>query len=572
MANFFTDNNDIQYYLNDNRLRRITHLREKGYSEHSASPFAPENFEDALDNYCRVLSLVGEIAAETLAPAAHDVDREGCRLENNIVSYAQGTQEALKQFAQADLLGITLPRKYGGLNFPLTIYMMAIEMVSRADASFMTLFGLQEISETISEFATSEVKEKYLHKLASGKYTGAMVLTEPEAGSDLQAIGLKANYDETEECWFLNGVKHFISNGCGDVLLVLARSEERVTGGRGLSLFLYEKDENLFVRRIEDKLGIRGSPTCELQFNNCRAILIGQRKRGLSRYVMPLMNGARLGIGAQSIGIALEAYNQAHQYAKQRKQFGKAIIEFPPILEILATMKMKIEAARSLLYETSIIIDTQHVLNYYESKERDITRDLKEIKRFGNLLTPMVKYYASEMCNQVTYDAIQIFGGAGYMRDHDVERLYRDARITTIYEGTSQLQVVAAIGGITSGLFFKLLENKKRESYPEPLNPLINKINTCEKLLKQSVIYVKAQNDPLYLEYHARGLVDMAVEILISVLLIETSATSDHKFNLAKRFITDAFYKVQMLAEKVINSNENPVDDCKRIIEEELNK
>ena len=572
MANFFTDNNDIQYYLNDNRLRRITHLREKGYSEHNASPFAPENFEDALDNYYRVLSLVGEIAAETLAPAAHDVDREGCRLENNKVSYAQGTQEALKQFAQADLLGITLPRKYGGLNFPLTIYMMAIEMVSRADASFMTLFGLQEISETISEFATSEVKEKYLHKLASGKYTGAMVLTEPEAGSDLQAIGLKANYDETEECWFLNGVKHFISNGCGDVLLVLARSEERVTGGRGLSLFLYEKDENLFVRRIEDKLGIRGSPTCELQFNNCRAILIGQRKRGLSRYVMPLMNGARLGIGAQSIGIALEAYNQAHQYAKQRKQFGKAIIEFPPILEILATMKMKIEAARSLLYETSIIIDTQHVLNYYESKERDITRELKEIKRFGNLLTPMVKYYASEMCNQVTYDAIQIFGGAGYMRDHDVERLYRDARITTIYEGTSQLQVVAAIGGITSGLFFKLLENKKRESYPEPLNPLINKINTCEKLLKQSVIYVKAQNDPLYLEYHARGLVDMAVEILISVLLIETSATSDHKFNLAKRFITDAFHKVQMLAEKVINSNENPVDDCKRIIEEELNR
>ena len=567
MANFFTDNTDIKYYLDDKRLRRITELREKGYSEYNAFPFAPEYFEDALDNYYRALSLVGEISAETLAPAAQDVDREGCRLENNKVSYAQGTQEALKQLAQADLLGFTLPRKYGGLNFPLTIYMMAVEMVSRADASFMTLFGLQEISETIHEFASSEVKEEYLPKLASGKYTGAMVLTEPEAGSDLQAISLKANYDETEECWFLNGVKHFISNGCGDVLLVLARSEERAPGGRGLSLFLYEKDENLLVRRLEDKLGIRGSPTCELQFNNCRATLIGQRKRGLSRYVMPLMNGARLGIGAQSIGIAQEAYYQAHQYAKQRKQFGKAIIEFPPILEILATMRMKIEAARNLLYEASIIIDTQHVLNHYESKERDIAKELKEIKRFGNLLTPMVKYYASEMCNQVTYDAIQIFGGAGYMRDHDVERLYRDARITTIYEGTSQLQVVAAIGGITSGLFFKLLESKKRESYSEPINPLIDKIETCEKLLKRSVIYVKAQNDPLYTEYHARGLVDMAIEILISVLLIETSTTSDHKFNLANKFITDAFYKVQMLSEKVINSNENPVDDCKRIIE-----
>ncbi|UCD31140.1 MAG: acyl-CoA dehydrogenase family protein, partial [Desulfobacterales bacterium] len=544
MANFFTDNEDIQHYLSDSRLRRITQLREKGYSEYHAFPYAPENFEDTLDNYYRVLSLVGEIAAETLAPAAHDVDREGCRLENNKVSYAQGTQEALKQLAQADLLGITLPRKYGGLNFPLTVYMMAIEMISRADASFMTLFGLQEISETIREFASAEVKEKYLPKLASGQYTGAMVLTEPEAGSDLQAISLKARYDEAEDCWFLNGSKHFISNGCGDVLLVLARSEERAVGGRGLSLFLYEKDKNLLVRRIEDKLGIRGSPTCELQFNNCRAILIGQRKRGLSRYVMPLMNGARLGIGAQSIGIAQEAYYQSLQYAKQRKQFGKAIIEFPPILEILTTMRMKIEAARILLYETSIIIDTQHVLNHYETKERNNTKELKEIKRLGNLLTPMVKYYASEMCNQVTYDAIQIFGGAGYMRDHVVERLYRDARITTIYEGTSQLQVVAAIGGITSGLFFKLLEKKKRESYPEPLNPLISKIKTCEKRLQQSVICVKAQNDPLYTEYHARGLVDMAVEILISVLLLEASIVSEQKYNLAKRFITNAFYKV----------------------------
>ena len=320
MANYFTDNNDIQHYLNDIRLSRIIKLREKEYTENKDYPFAPENFEDALDNCHRVLSLVGEIAAETLAPAACDVDREGCKLENNEVSYAQGTQEALKQLAQADLLGFTLPRKYGGLNFPLTVYTMAVEIVSRADASFMTLFGLQEIAETISEFASPELKNKYLPKLTSGKYTGAMVLTEPEAGSDLQAISLRATYNEKEGCWFLNGVKHFISNGCGDVLLVLARSEENAPGGRGLSLFLYEKDENLLVRRIEDKLGIRGSPTCELQFRNCRATLIGQRKRGLSRYVMPLMNGARLAIGAQSVGIAQEAYNQALQYAKQRKQ------------------------------------------------------------------------------------------------------------------------------------------------------------------------------------------------------------------------------------------------------------
>ena len=566
MANYFTDNKDIEYYLNDIRLSRIIKLREKEYTENKDYPFAPENFEDALDNCHRVLSLVGEIAAETLAPAACDVDREGCKLENNEVSYAQGTQEALKQLAQADLLGFTLPRKYGGLNFPLTVYIMAVEIVSRADASFMTLFGLQEIAETISEFASPELKNKYLPKLTSGKYTGAMVLTEPEAGSDLQAISLRATYNEKEGCWFLNGVKHFISNGCGDVLLVLARSEENATGGRGLSLFLYEKDENLLVRRIEDKLGIRGSPTCELQFRNCRATLIGQRKRGLSRYVMPLMNGARLAIGAQSVGIAQEAYNQALQYAKQRKQFGKAIIEFPPILEMLTAMRVQIEAARSLLYEASILVDMQHVLNHQEVKDKETSVELKEVKRFANLLTPMIKYYASEMCNRITYDAIQILGGAGYMRDFMVERLYRDARITTIYEGTSQLQVIGAIGGIASGLFFKMLENKMRKSYPESFIPLIKKIRECEKLLKQALIYVKAHNDQTYTEYHARGLVDMAVETLMAVLLLENSRKSNRKFNLAKRFVADTFQRVQMLAEKVTSRNENPVDECKRLL------
>ena len=566
MANFFTDNKDIQYYLNDIRLSRIIKLREKEYTENKDYPFAPENFEDALDNCHRVLSLVGEIAAETLAPTASDNDRQGCRLENNEVSYAQGTQEALKRFAQADLLGFTLPRKYGGLNFPLTVYIMAVEIVSRADASFMTLFGLQEIAETISEFASPELKNKYLPKLTSGKYTGAMVLTEPEAGSDLQAISLRATYNEKEGCWFLNGVKHFISNGCGDVLLVLARSEENATGGRGLSLFLYEKDENLLVRRLEDKLGIRGSPTCELQFRNCRATLIGQRKRGLSRYVMPLMNGARLAIGAQSVGIAQEAYNQALQYAKQRKQFGKAIIEFPPILEMLTAMRVQIEAARSLLYEASILVDMQHVLNHQEVKDKETSNELKEVKRFANLLTPMIKYYASEMCNRITYDAIQILGGAGYMRDFMVERLYRDARITTIYEGTSQLQVIGAIGGIASGLFFKMLENKMRKSYPESFNPLIKKIRECDKLLKQALIYVKAHNDQTYTEYHARGLVDMAVETLMAVLLLENSRKSNRKFNLAKRFVADTFQRVQMLAEKVTSRNENPVDECKRLL------
>ena len=551
MANFFTDNEDIQFHLDDPRLRRITDLRERGYAEHEEHPYAPENFEDAHDNYRRVLSLVGEIAAETLAPAASDVDLVGCTLENNEVTFAKGTQETLERLTQAELFGFSLPRKYGGLNMPMTIYMMAIEIVSRADASFMTLFGLQEIAETIHEFASPELKEEYLPKFSSGEYTGAMVLTEPEAGSDLQAVGLKATYDEKEDAWFLNGVKHFITNGCGNVLLVLARSEEKGSGGRGLSLFLYEKDENLLVRRLEDKLGIHGSPTCELQFKNCRAHLVGQRKRGLTRYVMQLMNGARLAIAAQSVGIAQAAYTQALQYAKQRKQFGKAIIEFPPILSMLTSMRVQIEAARSLLYDASMVVDMHNALDRYGEKSKETTAKLKETKRFANLLTPMIKYYASEMCNRAAYDALQIFGGAGYMRDHEVERLYRDARITTIYEGTSQLQIIGAIGGVTSGLFSRMLESKKNDSYPEAFNFLVAQIGECERFLEQAIAFVKEQNDHTCTEYHARALVDMAVETLMGVLLLENARRSEHKLRIAQWFIADTRPRVQTLAEKV---------------------
>jgi len=566
VANYFTDNEDIQFYLDDPRLKRITELRERGYTENEVYPFAPESFEDAQDNFRRVLSLVGEIAAETVAPAASGVDREGCRLEDNKVTFAQGTQEASKRFAQAELFGFTLPRKYGGLNLPITIYMMATEIVSRADASYMNLFGLQEIAGTVCQFGGPELKEKYLPRMASGEHTAAMVLTEPEAGSDLQAISLRATYDEKEECWFLNGVKHFITNGCGDVLLVLARSEENVSGARGLSLFLYEKDENLLVRRLEDKLGIHGSPTCELQFRNCRAHLIGQRKRGLTHYVMPLMNGARLAVGAQSLGIAQEAYNQALEYAKQRKQFGKAIIELPPILEFLTTMRVKIEATRSLLYEASIILDLQRALDRDGARDKEAAGQLKEMGRFVNLLAPMVKYYASEMCNSVTYDAIQVFGGSGYMRDFDVERLYRDARVTTIYEGTSQLQIVGAISGITSGLFFKMLGNRSPKKLHESFTALVERLEECGRLLESAVGCVNAQADRACIQYHARGLVDMAVEILMGRLLLENATRSQQRFDVAKKFVADTYPRVKMLAERVMSRDMKSIDECRQIL------
>jgi alkylation response protein AidB-like acyl-CoA dehydrogenase len=554
LANFFTDNEDIQFYLSDPRLKRIVELREQGYKENETYPFAPENFEDAQDNFRRVLSIVGEISAETLAPAASAIDLDGCTLIDNKVTYAPGAQEALKCFAQADLFGFTLPRKYGGLNFPMTIYMMAIEIVSRADASFMTLFGLQEIAETIHEFASPELQQKYLPKFSSGEYTGAMVLTEPEAGSDLQAIGLKASYDEKQGCWFLNGVKHFITNGCGEVLLVLARSEENVAGGRGLSLFLCEKGENVLVRRLEHKLGIRGSPTCELQFKNCPAHLVGARKRGLTRYVMQLMNGARLAIGAQSIGIAQAAYLQALEYAKQRKQFGKAIIEFPAVFDMLSNMRIQ------------ILVDLQQGLERYGAEDKETAKESKELKRFANLLTPMIKYYASEMCNRVAYDAIQVLGGAGYMQDYEVERIYRDARITTIYEGTSQLQIIGAVGGVTSGLFFKILDDKLKNGYPKSWKQLTKKVTECVELLREAVAFVKEQNDHVCTDYHARRLVDMAAETLMSLLLLENAKTSEQKFNTARSFVTDTHLRVKMLAEKVLSHDAKSIDEFRRLL------
>lgn len=567
MANFFTDNKDIEFYLNDPRLKRIVELREKGYTEHETYPFAPEDFEDAQDNFRRVLSIVGEISAETLAPAASEIDVDGCTLENNEVAYAPGAQEALKRFIQADMFGFTIPREYGGLNFPMTIYMMAIEMVSRADASFMTLFGLQEISETILEFATPELKDEYLPKLSSGEYTGAMVLTEPEAGSDLQAVGLKASYDEKQDCWFLNGVKHFITNGCGEVLLVLARSEDNMQGGRGLSLFLCEKGDTVLVRRLEHKLGIRGSPTCELQFKNCRAYLVGQRKRGLTRYVMQLMNGARLAIGAQSVGIAQAAYIQALEYAKQRKQFDKSIIEFPAVFDMLANMRVQIEAARSLLYEASIIVDQLQGLERHGAEDKETAKKSKELKRFANLLTPMVKYYASEMCNRVAYDAVQVLGGAGYMKDYEVERIYRDARITTIYEGTSQLQVIGAVGGVTSGLFFKMLEGRKKDKHPKSLESLAGKVEESENRLKEAVGFIKEQNDHFCTDYHARGLVDMAVETLMGLLLLEGASKSGQKVTVAKKFLADSHPRIQMLAAKIMAGDVDTISEFRGILD-----
>jgi len=532
MANFFTDNKDLRFHLKHPLMEKIVRLKEMDYRDRLEYDYAPHDFEDAMDNYDRVLEIIGAICADVIAPNAEDVDHEGPQIVDGHVRYARGTRENHEALTRAGVVGMNFPRKYEGLNFPMTPYVMAAELVSRADAGFANIWGLQDCGETILEFASEELKAEFLPRFNKGA-TAAMDLTEPDAGSDLQAVQLKAHFDEDRGVWLLNGVKRFITNGDAEISLVLARSEEGTTDGRGLSLFVYDKAEGaVTVRRIENKLGIKGSPTCELVFCNAPAKLVGERRMGLIKYVMSLMNGARLGIGAQSVGIAQAAYEEARKYASERKQFGRTIDQFPAVYEMLTLMKVRLEAMRTLLYETARFVDVYKAWSFVseerklEKEERD---DLKTFTRLADIYTPMIKLISSEWCNRIAYDAVQIHGGAGFIKDFPVERLYRDARITSIYEGTSQLQVVAAVRGVTAGGYLaQIREYEKINVRPETEHlrkTLLTLTNDYEKTV-QGV--VSAGNNELT-DFHARRMVEMAANIIMGYLLLH-DAQRDHDY------------------------------------------
>ncbi len=523
MANFYTDNRDLRFHLNHPAMEKIVRLKEMDYRDREHYDYAPCDFEDAMDNYDRVLEIIGAICADVISPNAADVDHDGPTVADGHVTYARGTQENHEALTRAGVIGMNFPRKYDGLNFPMVPYVMAAELVSRADAGFANIWGLQDCGETILEFASQEIKEEFLPRFNRGA-TAAMDLTEPDAGSDLQAVQLKAHYDEARGTWLLNGVKRFITNGDAEISLVLARSEEGTTDGRGLSLFVYDKAEGgVLVRRIENKMGIKGSPTCELVFRNAPAKLIGERRLGLIKYVMSLMNGARLGVGAQSVGIAQAAYEEARKYASERKQFGKTIDQFPAIYEMLTLMRVRLEAMRSLLYETARFVDTYKAWSFL-SEERTLTKeereDLKVNTRLADIYTPLVKLISSEWCNSIAYDALQIHGGAGFIKDFSVERLYRDARITSIYEGTSQLQVVAAVRGVTTGGYLgQMREYAKREVRPE-MEHLKKQLSALTDAYEKCVAEVTAKNNTELTDFHARRMVEMAANIIMGFLLL----------------------------------------------------
>ncbi len=557
MANFYRDNQDLQFRMKHADLRRIVELKEQNFADKDVYDTAPSTVKEAVETYESVLELVGDIAANVIAPRAAEVDREGAHFNNGEVTYARGTIEALNVCKEAQLFGFTLPRQYGGLNCPVTVYTMAIDMISRADAAFMNIYGLQDdIAGTINKFADEEIKKKYLPRLCAGEATSSMALTEPDAGSDLQAVSLKARFCD-DKGWLLSGVKHFITNGCGEISLVLARSEEGTTDGRGLSMFLYERDEHMIIRRIEHKMGIHGSPTCELQFTDAPALLIGQRRMGLIKYVMALMNEARVGVSAQAIGIAEAAYRAAKKYSEERVQFKTAIKHLIPVTEMLMNMRVKIEAGRALLYETTRMVDLkdglERLLEQRAEPDRDLRDEARKYSAYAAMLTPMCKAYTTEMANEVAYDAVQVHGGMGYMSEFDAERFYRDVRITNIYEGTTQMQIVAAISGITKGSFAELLRDLETACEASGDAGDLGRVRTMRTQLENALQFVrdKKQNDVL--TYHSRRLVEMATHVLIGYLLVRDASASGRKKDVLDYFLEYAIPDVTMKSRMIVS-------------------
>jgi 3-(methylthio)propanoyl-CoA dehydrogenase len=557
MANFYSDNGDLRFHLNHPLMKKIVHLKERNFNEKQQFDFAPQDYEDAIDSYDKVLEVIGEICGNIIAPNAEGIDSEGPKVIDGHVQYASGTKLNLDALVKSGLMGMSLPRRFGGLNFPIVPYIMAADIVSRADAGFVNIWGLQDCAETINEFASEQQKNEYLPQVAAGA-TMSMDLTEPDAGSDLQAVQLKATFSEAKGTWLLNGVKRFITNGDGDIGLVLARSEQGTKDGRGLSMFIHHKSNGgVTVRRIEHKMGIIGSPTCELVFKDAPAELVGERKMGLIKYVMALMNGARLGIAAQSVGISEAAYREALAYAKERVQFGKSILRFPAVFEMISTMKARLDASRSLLYETARFVDIYKAyaqISEDRKLEPEERQEMKQYQKLADFYTPLVKGMSSEFCNQLAYDAVQIHGGSGFMKDYPVERIYRDARITSIYEGTTQMQVVAAIRGVTTGAYLSQIRIYEAEKIAPELSFLKRALIIMTDEYEHAVSHVLALNDNEYVDFHARRMVEMAGYIIMGYLLVLNANRDRSYLTPAKNFIR--------LARATVHAHAGFIGDC----------
>ena len=533
MSNYYTDHPEIAFHLEHPLMKRIVELKERNYEDQEHFEDAPVNYEDAIENYKRILEITGDVAANIIEPNSEAVDLEGPHLENGRMKYASKTIENIKATRQAGLWGLSMPRRYGGLNLPNVTFSMLSEMIAAADGGFQTVWSLQSCIDTLYEFGTDEQRERFIPRVCEGA-TMSMDLTEPDAGSDLQRVMLKATFDEKNDCWRLNGVKRFITNGDSDIHLVLARSEEGTKDGRGLSMFIYDKrDGGVDVRHIENKLGIHGSPTCELVYKNAKAELCGSTRLGLIKYVMALMNGARLGIAAQSVGVAQEAYNEAVAYAKERQQFGQPIIEFPAVYDMLSRMKAKLDAGRSLLYQTARYVDIYKALEDIQ-RDRKLTSEeraeMKKYTRLADAFTPLAKGMNSEYANQNAYDAISVHGGSGFIMEYKCQRLYRDARIFSIYEGTTQMQVVAAIRYIMNGTYLNIMREMIEQPVSEALTPLRQRVEVMLSQYEESIAFVKDANCQETQDFLARRLYNMTANLVMSLLILDDATKAENLF------------------------------------------
>ena len=532
MANYYTDHPEIEFHLNHPLMKRVVDLKERNYAEKDQFEDAPVNYEDAIENYKRLLDITGDVAANIIEPNSEDVDLEGPHLENGRMIYASKTFENLDATRKAGLWGLSMPRRYGGLNLPNAIFSMASEIIAAADAGFQNIWSLQSCIDTLYEFGSEEQRQKYIPRICAGE-TMSMDLTEPDAGSDLQRVMLKATQDE-DGTWRLNGVKRFITNGDSDIHLVLARSEEGTKDGRGLSMFIYDKrDGGVTVRHIEHKLGIHGSPTCELVYKNAKAELCGNTRLGLIKYVMALMNGARLGIAAQSVGVEQEAYNEGLAYAKERAQFGEKIINFPAVYDMLSRMKAKLDAGRSLLYCCARYVDIYKALEDIARDSKLTPEERQEMKKYTRLadaFTPLAKGMTSEYANQNAYDAISIHGGSGFIMEYKCQRLFRDARIFSIYEGTTQLQVVAAIRYITNGTYLSIIKEMLENEVSDDLKALKERVAKLVDLYEAAINKVKEANDQAVHDFLARRLYNMTGDIVMSLLILDDATKAPEMF------------------------------------------
>ena len=534
MANYYTDHPEIAFHLNHPLMKRIVELKERNYADAATHADAPVNCEDAIENYKRILDITGDITANIIAPNSEAVDQEGPHLIDNRMHYASKTLENIQATRQAGLWGVSMPRQYGGLNLPNVVFSMLSELIAAADAGFQNIWSLQSCIDTLYEFGNDDQRQRYIPRICAGE-TMSMDLTEPDAGSDLQRVMLKATFDEKENCWRLNGVKRFITNGDSNIHLVLARSEEGTRDGRGLSMFIYDKrNGGVDVRHIENKLGIHGSPTCELVYKNAKAELCGNTRMGLIKYVMALMNGARLGIAAQSVGLEQEAYNEGLAYAKERAQFGKKIITFPAVYDMLSRMKAKLDAGRSLLYQTARYVDIYKALEDIARDQKLTPEERQEMKKYTRLadaFTPLAKGINSEYANQTAYDAISIHGGSGFIMEYKCQRLYRDARIFSIYEGTTQLQVVAAIRYITNGTYLSIMKEMLEDGLAcDCMKALRDRVARLVELYEESIERVNAYDNQDIHDFLARRLYNMTADIIGSLLLIEDASKAPELF------------------------------------------